>query len=181
MEVQVSLPEGQLALPRTGATISSSGVVFVEPDYVTLSVGTASMHVTWSPAGADGQAARDAADQRARVADSHPRSPAPLPQERPATAERSLGCLGEIRAYRTRTGRLVAEVEFTVNAPAQSSASRLGKSVAFGPMAEPLQRDDQPGHRGTAAGIPHELKRRSRVGQESTERQLSFVQPPKVG
>ena len=53
------------------------------------------------------------------------------------------------------------------------------KFAAFGNMAASLRDNYQPGQLVTAVGIPHELKRRNKEGQEWTERQLYFVQPPK--
>ncbi len=64
--------------------------------------------------------------------------------------------------------------------PERPGASRLVKFAAFDLMAEVLERNYQPGQLVTAVGIPHELKRRTRDGQEYVERQLYFVQPPKT-
>ena len=75
---------------------------------------------------------------------------------------------------------MVAEVQLTVDDPEQPGASKLIKFAAFGTMAETLREKYQPGQLVTAVGIPHELKRTNKDGRQWTERQLYFVQPPKV-
>ena len=180
--IRLSLPFAQLAIPRTEATVRSEGVVFEDAGFF-LSVG-ASGGVLFqaSPARqfeAPHQKSSAQATEHPPAPADEPRSPAPEEKEPKPKSERYVGRLGEVQLHRTKAGKLVAEVELTVADPQHPGSSQLVKFVAFGEMAETLQKNYQPGQLVTAVGIPHELKRQSRDGREWTERQLYFVQPPK--
>ncbi len=191
--VRVTVPKGQLVVPRTEAEVSPEGVVFQEHERFLLSVGpTGEVLFQYSPPSPASEADRDTPwdaqpgravplPEPAPLPSSEPRdppSPAPERKEK-AKSEKYVGRLGEVKTHTTKTGKLVAEIELTVPDPDRPGASRLVKFAAFGEMAAALQRNYQPGQEVTAVGIPHELKRKTRDGREWTERQLYFVQPPK--
>ncbi len=172
--LRLSLPEGQLAIPRTPAEISPEGVAFSRPDSFFLSVGqTGEILFQYSPRS-------EAIPQE--TPEQVPAVPSPAPpsrtKEKSPPSEKYIGRMGEVKTHWTKAGKLVAEVEITVNDPQRPGSSKLVKFAAFDRMAEALQREYRPGQQVTAVGIPHELKRRTRDGQEYIERQLYFVQPP---
>jgi hypothetical protein len=184
--VRMTVPTGQIALPRSEAAVRPEGVVFQGEHHV-LSVGpTGAVLFQYAPPDGERVDAAEAPTQpiwaghsaSTRGESAPPPSPAPEAREKPK-GERYVGRLGEVRAHQTRAGKLVAEVDLTIADPDRPGASRLVKFAAFGEKAEALARDYQPGHEVTAVGIPHELRRRDRHGREWTERQLYFVQLPK--
>lgn len=189
--VRVTVPHGQLAVPRREPEATPEGVVFQDPEHFVLSVGpTGEVLFQYSPAPPPDT---PAGDTRKTLPSPRPPLPAPAAGERPpsptqataeakekATSERYVGRLGEVRTHRTKQGKLVAEVELTVADPDRPGASKLVKFAAFGEKAEALAREYQPGQEVTAVGIPHALRRRGKDGREWTERQLYFVQLPKA-
>ncbi len=191
--VRVTVPKGQLVVPRTEAEVTPEGVVFQEHERFLLSVGpTGEVLFQYSPPSPASEADTDTRwnaqpsrpvplPEPAPAPSTEPRdpsSPAPERKER-AKSEKYVGRLGEVKTHTTKAGKLVAEVDLTVPDPERPGASKLVKFAAFGEMAQALQRNYQPGQEVTAVGIPHELTRKNRDGREWTERQLYFVQPPK--
>lgn len=185
--VRVTLPAGQLAIPRRDAEVVSDGVVFQDPERFFLSVGpTGEVLFQYFPSAvAPEPERRDAPESRGNVplpphASLPLRSPLPAAEAKEKVkSERYVGRMGAVHTHRTKQGKLVAEVELTVPDPERPGASRLIKCAAFGEKAEALQQNYQPGQEVTAVGIPHELRRRGKDGQEWTERQLYLVQLPK--
>jgi hypothetical protein len=190
--VRVTVPRGQLIVPRREAEIVPEGVVFQDPERFLLSVSPkGDVLFQYSPPTPDTPPVRTEATQPQAAQTSaqldlspvHPEPEKPLPSpveaDEKAKSERYIGRLGEVRTHRTKAGKVVAEVELTVNDPDRPGASRLVKFAAFGDKAEALQRDYQPGQEVTAVGIPHELIRKTRDGKEYVDRQLYFVQLPK--
>ena len=182
--LRITLPNGQLALPRREAEVAPEGVVFQDPDRFLLSVGPQGDVLFQYSAQANREVGQEqpAPNQPAIAPEST--SPLSPPRGREAKekpkSERHLGRLGEVRTHRTKQGKLVAEVEVAVPDPERPGSHRLVKFVAFNEKAEALKREYSPGQEVVAVGIPHELRRRSKEGREWTERQLYFVQLPKV-
>ncbi len=193
--VRVSLPAGQVVVPRTEAEVCPEGVVFQDKERFLLSVGPqGDVLFQYSP---PSPALRNESIREGEVTDTAPSlpdvleevtpepvalpSPTPPParSERKEKSEKYVGRLGEIKTHWTKAGKFVAEVEVMVPDPDNPAASRLVKFAAFNRMAEALQQSYQPGQLVTAVGIPHELKRTNRDGKQWTERQLYFVQLPK--
>lgn len=185
--VRVTVPAAQLVVPRRAAEVVPDGVVFQDPEHFFLSVGPTGkvLFQYFPPSGAAEPGRTNAPEAHNNAPPSpaelqRPVSPAPVTEtQEKVKSERYVGLMGAVHTHRTKQGKLVAEVELTVPDPERPGASRLVKCAAFGEKAEALHRDYQPGQEVTAVGIPHELQRRGKDGQEWTERQLYLVQLPK--
>jgi hypothetical protein len=182
--VRVTVPTGQLVVPRREAEVFPEGVVFQDPERFLLSVGPNGdvlfqYHAPVTPTTEPNEIRTADVPIPEPASPLLPPSPAPEAKEK-TKSERYMGRMGEVRTHRTKQGKLVAEVEVTVADPERPGASQLVKFAAFGEKAEALQRNYHPGQEVTAVGIPHELKRRTRDGKEYVERQLYLVQLPKL-
>lgn len=193
--VRVSIPQAQLAIPRTDIVLTPTGVVFAQPERFHLALSAEGGITFYAPPpvpapelpGAPGDSSHHPIPQppapRHRSAPSvPPQGPSltpPPPAETPSRGERYVGRLGTVTTHTTKGGKLVAEVTLTVDDPDHPGASRLVTFVAFDAKAEALRDTYQPGDLVTAVGIAHELTRRARDGRVWTERQLYLVQLPK--
>lgn len=182
--VRLTVPAGQLVVPRWPAQVTPDGVVFRDPERFRLALRpTGEVLFHYAPfVPASGPSAESHAPDAASSGTTPEPAPTPVPpanRKEKVTSERYVGRLGEVRTHRTKQGKLVAEVELTVPDPDRPGASRLVKFAAFGENAEALANRYHPGQEVTAVGVPHELQRRGHDGREWTERQLYFVQLPK--